>query len=64
MNEKDISGKYYSKTFFHFDFPIYNIYININIISYILYWNDKEINPSYQVLRVSCKHMLQFSACT
>ena len=26
--------------------------------------NDKEINPSYRVLRVSCKHALLFSACT
>ena len=26
--------------------------------------NVKEIKPSYQVLRVSCKHVLQSSACT
>ena len=29
-----------------------------------LYQNGKEIKPSYQVLRVSCKSVLQSSACT
>ena len=29
-----------------------------------LYQNDKEIKQSYQVLRVSYKRVLHFSACT
>ena len=29
-----------------------------------LYQDRKEIKPSYQVLRVSCKRALQSSACT
>ena len=29
-----------------------------------IYWNHKEIKPSYQVLRVSCKRVLQSSGCT
>ena len=29
-----------------------------------IYQNDKEIKTSYQVLRASCKHVLQSSACT
>ena len=45
-----------------------NIYANkvLNIIHKQLsdlYQNNKEIKPSYQVLRLSCKHMLQSSAC-
>ena len=44
------------------------IYISYRCITYIyiyiLYQNGKEIKPSYQVLRVSCKRVLQSSACT
>ena len=29
-----------------------------------IYQNDKEIKTSYQVLRVSCKRVLQSSSCT
>ena len=29
-----------------------------------IYQNHKQIKPSYQVLRVSCKRVLQSSACT
>ena len=39
------------------------IYIYIHICIYI-YQNGKEIKPGFQVLRVSCKRVLQPSACT
>ena len=42
---------------------IYNIYMYIYIYIYI-HQNAKEIKPSYQVLRFSCKRVLQSSACT
>ena len=38
--------------------------IRIYIYIYIyIYQNGKELKPSYQVLRVLCKRVLQFSAC-
>ena len=46
---------------------IYNIYMYIYIYLYIyiyIHQNAKEIKPSYQVLRFSCKRVLQSSACT
>ena len=38
---------------------IYTLYVSIHIS--IIYQNGKEIKPSYQVLRVSCKRVLQSS---
>ena len=32
--------------------------------SFYIYQYDKETKPSCQVLRLSCKHVLQSSACT
>ena len=41
------------------------IYIYVHIYIYIyIYQNGEEIKSSYQVLRVSCKRVLQSSACT
>ena len=41
------------------------MYACIYMYIYIyIYQNGKEIKPSYQVLRVSCKRVLQSSACT
>ena len=42
---------------------IHYIYIYIERESN-LYQNDKEVKQSYKVLRVSCKRVLQSSACT
>ena len=39
------------------------VYIYIYIYIYI-HQNDKERKPSYQVLKVSCKHVSQSSVCT
>ena len=51
-----------------------NVFITINNTFYIqlshgfqyiyMYQNDKEIKPSYQVLRVLCRRMLQSLAYT
>ena len=41
-----------------------HIYVYIyTCICIHIYQNDKEIKPSYLVLRVSCKRVLQSSAC-
>ena len=41
------------------------IYIYMYVCIYIyIYRNRKEIKPSYQALRISCKRVLQSSSCT
>ena len=41
-----------------------SLLLNIIINNRDLYQNDKEIKPSYQVLRFPCKYPLQSSGCT
>ena len=62
-NEKKIQQKSEADNSVRHPAKLLNILDIIHKQKSNLYQNDKEIKPIYQVLRVSCKRVLQSSAC-